>query len=150
MTMKHRFQVQKRGEMILNIRKWFGVEVNYDENKKFNISLDALLELYKEGLIRYFNLDDANNSGELVKTLKTTELDIGASLFLDWYERKGLLYIVKVASLTDFSDEQFIAEIDYEHYILKEELSYFDYPSEVRSLIISISTYLFDKVSEAA
>jgi hypothetical protein len=133
----------------MNIRKWFGVEISYDNNK-FNVSLDALLQLYKECLVRYFNLENIKDSNELLAILKTTELGIGDSMFLEWYEQKGLPNIKKVALWTDHSDEQMIAEIDYEHYILSEEMNAFDYPEEVRSVLISVSSYLFDKIIKAA
>lgn len=73
-------------------------------------------------------------------------------MFLEWLESKGILSAQRLAAITNVENEQeVLAEINYEMYILQEEMD-FEYPEDVRASLISISNDLesiyFEKIPQ--
>ncbi|MFC5529968.1 hypothetical protein [Cohnella yongneupensis] len=133
----------------MNIRVWFGVDVNYDQETLFNKSLDSLLTLYAKALTQYFHLEMINNVSELITVTKTKELDIGRRMFLDWLENAGLIEIKETITYTSVSrDNNIINEIEYEYYLLEDEMVY--EPNEIRALLIRVVMGLFPRVKKIA
>jgi hypothetical protein len=132
----------------MSIRGWFGNEVQYDVTTVINQKLDNLLEIYMEAVISYFGQGRFSNLQETIMVSKDNRLTKSKMLFLKWLEDKGFSQLQKIASTTDVYDtEDIIAYIDYEIYILSEELTCDDI-EEIRSALISIVNDTVLKLSE--
>ncbi|MBY9079572.1 hypothetical protein [Paenibacillus sp. CGMCC 1.18879] len=133
----------------MNIREWFGCFVQYDPSTGFNKSLDDLLEVYAEAVTRYFQIDSASGAQELIIKASGSQLTKGQTLFLNWFESKGLPAVSSLSNITQVKNEEAaVAEIVYETYILQEEMD-FSYPEDVRSSLINISNELQSIINEA-
>ena len=132
----------------MNIREWFGCFVQYDPSTNFNKSLDGLLELYAQAVTQYFDFDSVTDAQSLIIEATDKRLSTGQSLFLEWLRSKGLSSVQKLASITGVKNEEIaVAEINYEKYILEEEMD-FEYPDDVRASLISISNDLASLINE--
>lgn len=134
----------------MNIREWFGCFVHYDVSTDFNKSLDNLLKLYAEAVTQYFGLLPVEDVQQLIIVASNSRLSKGQKLFLDWFESKGLPSVRKLVNITSVKDEEVaVAEINYETFILEEEMD-FEYPDDVRASLISISNDLESLINEFA
>lgn len=134
----------------MNIREWFGCSVQYDPSTGFNQSLDDLLSLYANAVTQYFEIDSVPDVQSLLIEASGHRLTKGQRLFLDWFESKGLPSVQSLSAITCINDEQTaIAEINYEAYILKEEMD-FNYPEDVRASLIAISNELQSIIKEVS
>ncbi|MFJ7995461.1 hypothetical protein ACIQY5_25550 [Peribacillus frigoritolerans] len=120
----------------MNIREWFGFKGEYDNTLGINACVDSLLELYSKAIKRYFSVHDAE-SYRAIQNLDVNGLSKGQRLFLNWLNEKGFPFLNELASRHLPDSEQLIAQIEYDKYILEEEMC-FEYPDDVRSSLISI------------
>lgn len=127
------------------IRKWFTQNVEYKDNPT-NQAFDRLMIIYKEVYTRYFDLTNQNSFENLIHNASNKDLPIDQSLFLEWILKKGQFktqYLNKI----DFPNHDHMTDyIEYEIYILKEELLNFEHLDDVRSCIISITNNLPNKI----
>ncbi|MGF2617717.1 hypothetical protein FZC84_11830 [Rossellomorea vietnamensis] len=119
----------------MNIREWFGFNGTYNESLEINICVDGLLNLYAKALMEYFSVQ-VSNVNELI-FIDPTGLSKEQTLFLEWIKDKGIPYLQTIVSTDLPQDEQLVAKIEFDKYILEEEMD-FEYPSEVRSSLIGI------------
>lgn len=128
------------------VRKWFGATDVTQRTNDANKALDELLELYKQALMRYFDIQEADNAEDVIDQSSTKELLLGKRLFLDWLKEQGLMRINQLAAKDLEEDSEMQAIIQYEHYILSEEMD-FQYPDDVRSCLISIPIHLNEQLT---
>ncbi|WP_371018941.1 hypothetical protein [Pseudalkalibacillus sp. JSM 102089] len=122
----------------MNIREWFGYTGEYNKESSINACIDGLLEMYAEAIKQYFSVDHAQSFHD-IQDVDRTNLNNGEILFLDWLEEKGFPYLVSLANKHLPDDEELIAQIDYDKYILEEEMD-FEFPEDVRSSLIAVVT----------
>lgn len=122
-----------------NIRNWFGVSrlaVGKTEE-----SLDSLLKLYGIAISKYFSCEDAVSASELICKAAANTLSKGEEMFLKWFKDVGSPYIVSILEGRLPDNPELVAQFEYEQYILQEEMN-FQYPDDVRSLLVNIITDL--------
>lgn len=135
----------------MNIREWFGCPVQYDASSNFNKSLDTLLKLYAEAVSRYFALLSVKDLEDLLTKVSASHMSKGQQLFLEWFQTKGLFSLKKLVNITNVQDEEVaVAEINYEIYILEDEMDDFSYPEDVRAILISISNDLESTLNQVS
>ncbi len=125
-----------------NIRQWFNPEAaDLDLNEtEANLTFEKLLDCYKRGLLKYFNLEDSSLS-ELIQTLQSSHLKESDKHFLLWLEQKAAPSLESIV-LENLTDNKMDAVLDYEHYILQPEVENFLYPDDVRACLIDTGNEL--------
>lgn len=130
----------------MNIRQWFGIEEEGISSVEVDRSFDGLLELFAKALQGYFNVAPSTDVETLLATVRPSSK--GDELFIKWLKEIGLPTIYNLSKNPMPNDEQLIAKIDYEKFILENELT-FEYPQDVRSGIINIIDVLPDYIADA-
>ncbi|MGB2993567.1 MAG: hypothetical protein WBB47_13110 [Paenisporosarcina sp.] len=120
----------------MNIREWFDFSGDSMPSSDVNNSIDDLLSLYSAALKQYFSVHDAEDF-HVIQNLDTKKLNLDQTLFLEWLKEKGFPYLKELASTSFGSDANLSAKIQYDLYILQEEMD-FEYPDDVQSSLISI------------
>ncbi|NRD78548.1 hypothetical protein HPT25_14385 [Bacillus sp. BRMEA1] len=120
----------------MNIREWYGYSGNYNRNLDINLCVDGLLQLYAKAIMTYFSVNDAKSYHE-IQNVDSSSLNNGQKLFLKWLNEKGFPYLEKLASTNLPNNDELIAHLEYDKYILEEEMD-FQYPDDVRSSLIGI------------
>lgn len=120
----------------MNIREWFGSDTEYDSTSDINICIDGLLELSARAIMGYFSIHDASNY-QVILNVKKEGLEKGQQLFLNWLAEKGFPYFKELAAKDLPNDGQLISKLEYDKYMLEEELD-FQFLDDLRSVIISI------------
>ncbi|MED4455881.1 hypothetical protein [Metabacillus fastidiosus] len=120
----------------MNIREWFGFDKEYDSKQDINMCIDELLELYVNAIKKYFSIYDAPDFRS-IQNIDRAKLSVGESMFIEWLTEKGFPYLKKLVALKLPNNELLISKIEYEKYILEEEMD-FEYPDDVRSSLIGI------------
>jgi len=121
----------------MSIRQWFGFNDYYVPSGEADICLDNLLSLYANALTEYFSAPTVQNINELIMSLSHSKLNPSDKLFMDWLVEKGMPELKVIASHSLPDDEQLSAKIDYEHFILEDEMD-FEYREDVRASLINI------------
>lgn len=124
------------GGLIMNIREWYGFKGNYDKGTDINICIDGLLDLCAKAIKKYFSVNNAQSYHEIQK-IDPQNLSIGQALFLEWMNEKGFAFFKELASKHLPNDQELISKIEYDKYILEEEMD-FQFPDDVRATLISI------------
>ncbi|MDX6045518.1 MULTISPECIES: hypothetical protein [Bacillus cereus group] len=126
----------------MNIREWFGYDGKDIFSTESDKYLNKLFSIYAQALKYYFSADNASRFSELLHSAKTSpNLTDEQILFLEWIEEKGLETISKYISKSIPNDQELIAQLEYEIYMLEAELD-FDYPEDVISGIIDTTNLL--------
>ncbi|ASI84722.1 hypothetical protein FORC48_3642 [Bacillus cereus] len=129
----------------MGIREWFGYKGETVFSTQSDEYLDKLLGVYVRAFKQYFSVEDAQNINELLHIVKQRpNIDTEQALFLEWVEEDGLQIISKYITKTIPKNEQLIAQLEYEIYILESEMD-FEYPEDVISSIIN-TTNLFSEM----
>lgn len=128
----------------MNSRAWYGVDSHYEEKSGTDKTIDKLLDMYAKAISRYFSVFDSQDYSSIV-TLDKKHLPREKALFRDWFLDKGLPYLKRIAKMTHSESENISSKIEYELYILEEEMD-FEYPDDVRSTLISIVNDLPDYI----
>lgn len=72
----------------MNIREWFGCNIQYDSSTNFNKSLDELLRLYVQAVTQYLKLDSMADAQNLLIKASATNLPRSRPCFLNgWNQR---------------------------------------------------------------
>jgi hypothetical protein len=130
----------------MKIREWFGFNEEYNETTEINICVDNLLDLYSKALMKYFSFQ--SESIDTIMKLDPEHMDKGQVLFKQWLFDKGYPYLKELSGAKLPNDQQLISKIEYDKYILEEEMD-FEYPEEVRSSLIGIVCALPEYISAA-
>ncbi|EJQ61749.1 hypothetical protein [Bacillus mycoides] len=125
----------------MNIREWFGYNKDFIVSTQTDKYLDKLFVIYAKALKEYFSVKDASNLDELLHNVKKSNLTKGQQLFLSWFEEKGINQLRIFVSKTIPNDETLLATLDYEIYMMEEEMD-FDYPEDIVSTLMNITTLL--------
>ncbi|WP_332275909.1 hypothetical protein [Bacillus velezensis] len=129
----------------MSVRAWFGLDAKYDLDNKINKALNRLLELYSTALQKYFKIDYSSNFDDFVKRINVDNLNKQDKIFLRWLTDEGIKsFSILNQKLHD--DLQVISSIEYEEYLLNEELD-MQYPEDLRNVIISIANNLHGYMS---
>lgn len=129
----------------MGIRAWFGYRGEAIFSTQSDEYLDKLLDVYIRALKQYFSVEDAKDINEMVRIVKQRpHVDTEQTLFLEWIEESGLDIISKYINKTIPKNDQLIAQLEYEIYILESEMD-FEYPEDVISSIIN-TTNLFSEI----
>ncbi|WP_371103426.1 hypothetical protein [Streptomyces sp. PU_AKi4] len=121
----------------MSIRAWFGLDTKYDLDNNINKALNRLLELYSTALQKYFEIDYSSNFDDFVKRINVDNLNQQDKIFFRWLTDEGIKsFSILNKKLQD--DLQVISSIEYEAYLLNEELD-MQYPDDLRNVIISIA-----------
>lgn len=120
----------------MNIREWFGFSGDFNSITMVNESIEKLLYVYSNALKEYFSVHDAKDY-KVIKTLNEVDLNIEQKLFLEWLNNKGFDYLCYLASTNFANDATLNAKIQYDLYILEEEMD-FEFPNDVMSSLISV------------
>lgn len=136
----------------MNIREWFGSQSQYNKSTDFNQNLDNLLNLYMKAVTQYFKLKSTNNVQDMIESLKSHQFSQTDNLFINWLISKGFPSMRDLANMqnVESNEESIIGEINYQLFILQEEMD-FEYPEDVRASLISISTdlqYIISNIQE--
>ncbi|MED1607742.1 hypothetical protein P4U90_20690 [Cytobacillus kochii] len=131
----------------MEIRQWYGYNGEYNKNLKINICLDELLELYSKAIIGYFADYSLTNYLDVLN-LEKENLSKSQLLFLKWLADNGFPYLTSLVTIVLPEDDQLIAKIEYDKYILEEEMD-FQYPEDVRSMLIGIINDFPEYISSA-
>ncbi|USK44665.1 hypothetical protein [Cytobacillus oceanisediminis] len=129
----------------MNIREWFGFYGEYEMSSDINSCVDGLLEIYAKAIMKYFSVPDAK-SYHAIQKVNRSNLDPAQHLFLDWLNDKGFPYLQDLVSKKLPEDEQLIAKIEYDKYILEEEMD-FQFPEDIRSSLIGIVSEMPDYIA---
>lgn len=131
----------------MDIRKWFCSEPasSTESDSCFN----KLLELYAEALNRYFSIYESSDIRDLIEKAKNSELSEEQQLFVDWFQEFGLPTLQSILEKKLPNDPDFIAQIEYEHYILSEEMISGS-PEDIRSALVNIVVDLPTRIELAA
>ena len=130
----------------MNSRAWYGVDNHTVEKSESNVLVDRLLSMYADAISRYFAVVDSRDYTAIMKMDKS-KLPVDKLLFLDWFSEKGLPFLKKLAETNLRDRESVVSKLEYELYILEEEMD-FQYPEDVRSTLISIVNDLPDYIEE--
>ncbi|WP_242477582.1 hypothetical protein [Bacillus cereus] len=125
----------------MNIREWFGYNKEFIVSTQTDKYLDKLFVIYAEALKEYFSVKDASNLNELLHSAKKSKLTKGQQLFLNWLEEKGIDQLLTFIPRTIPNNEALLAVLDYEIYMMEEEMD-FDYPEDIVSTLMNITTLL--------
>jgi hypothetical protein len=120
----------------MSIREWYGFKGEYDKTSDINSCVDGLLTLYAEAIKQYFSLNEATSYRSIL-TVDQSKLNLGQKLFLEWLNEKGFPYLNELSSKPLPNNEQLVSKIEYDKYILEEEMD-FQFPDDVRASLISI------------
>lgn len=120
----------------MNIRDWFGFVGELTASSNVNESIEKLLHVYSMALKTYFSVQDAKDYTEIMD-LNPDTLNAEQQHFLSWLNNKGFNYLKEIASTNFTNDATLDAMIQYDLYILEEEMD-FKYPTDVMSSLISI------------
>jgi hypothetical protein len=132
----------------MNIREWFGFRKQYHPNGETDRCLDSLLSLYSKALTQYFSASDVQNVNHLIEILSQRHLSRSENLFFDWLTSKGLHMLESISSKSLPNDNQLTAKIEYERFILEEEMD-FEFPEDVRASLINIASELPEIIAAA-
>ncbi|MFD2618618.1 hypothetical protein [Terrilactibacillus laevilacticus] len=124
----------------MNIRGWFGYNGSIPDSLTNN-TLDKLLELYYTALTQYFSAPETTNINQMIQHLRDTNLNTDRKRFLEWMIETGASQLKDIAATELPYHDQIIAKLEYDYYILGEEMD-FDYPEDVRSTLIGIACQL--------
>ena len=108
----------------------------------FQQNLHELEMLCKKGLEQYFEVGETATYQEFLIQVKQKKvlLDKGQKLFLEWIEEKGEpKYMQLFSTQTSQDEERDVATLEYEIYILKDEVQCNDDKNDLRSSLISIA-----------
>jgi hypothetical protein len=130
----------------MDIREWFEVR---SDSKSLNSSLDSLFSLYINAISKYFSCEEARTVTELVAKADQSHLTAGERMFLDWFVETGLPCIRRILSMDLPNNHELFAQLDYERYILEEEMD-FRYPDDVRSSLVNIVSDLPTRIETAS
>lgn len=125
----------------MNIREWFGYNKDFIVSTQTDKYLDKLFVIYAEALKEYFSVKDASNLDDLLHNAKNSNLTKGQQLFLNWFEEKGMNELRVFIPRTIPNNETLLATLDYEIYMMEEEMD-FDYPDDIVSTLMSITNLL--------
>lgn len=132
----------------MSIREWFKLESNYEETK-VNVSVDRMLTLCRGALNKYFSIRKSKDITELVKiAYEENNHESLDETFLKWILEKGLPRLQKINFNKLPDNEQFIAMVEYDEYVLSCEMDFSD-PEEVRSCIISFVNSLPEYIASS-
>jgi hypothetical protein len=95
-----------------------------------------LFYLYTQALAKYLDVESSLNLDEIIDKAKRKNND-DLNLFIDWFERKGRKTILDISKIEIPENEDFMAQIEYEIYILRENLESEDL-EDLRALLINI------------
>jgi hypothetical protein len=131
-----------------NIRQWFGVIDKYDDNE-INKTIDKLLKHYCSGLyLVYPSLIKFNNVVEFSNHIRSFHFENKGDQFRqEFFVNKGLPYLIKLCRINFDDNENLTANINYEDYILTEDIADHDL-EEVRDVLMTIIDYLPDIVDK--
>lgn len=119
----------------MDIREWFGMSP-YSEKTAAQSTLDRVLSLHRDALVRYLSVPDCGNVDDLIVSAKRTDKKSSDVLFLDWLVEKGLPKL-RDSNLNNIADQRkFISMINVDEFVLQNEMD-FSEPNEVRGCIIS-------------
>lgn len=124
----------------MSIRAWFGLDAKYDLENKINKALDRLLKLYSTALQKYFKIEHSSNFKDFVSRINIDKLNKQDKIFLKWLTEEGINSF-SIINNKLYDDLQVISSIEYEEYLLNEELD-MQYPDDLRNVIISIANNL--------
>lgn len=132
----------------MNSRAWYGVEEHFVEKSEPDRLVTKLLNMCAEAIGQYFTVGNSRDYSAIMKMDKT-KLPIPKLLFLEWFSEKGLPFLKELAEINLPEKETLTSKLEYELYILEEEMD-FQYPDDVRSTLISIVNDLteYTKVRE--
>ncbi|MFE4201141.1 hypothetical protein [Aneurinibacillus aneurinilyticus] len=130
------------------IREWYGGMKDMVSINETDKCFDELLVLYAKAISMYFSLSQVTDANKLIELASKQELEVGQKLFLDWFQEKGLPYLKKITSKRLPDNEQLIAQIEYDKYILEDEMD-FDDPVGVRACLINIVNNLPYRIQNA-
>jgi len=130
----------------MNIREWFGYKGDNIFGTESDKCLDNLFSLYAKALEGYFSVNNTSDYSTFLHTVKNKKLTKSQELFLQWLEEKGIQQLLEFANKSVPSDEDLIATLEYEIYMLECEMD-FDYPDDVVSSIMSITSLLPDIIN---
>jgi hypothetical protein len=127
-----------------NIRQWFGVVDEYDDNE-INKTVDKLLEHYRNGLyLVYPSLVKFNNVVEFSNHIREFHFENKGDQFRqEFFVNKALPYLIKLCRINFKDNENLTADINYEDYILTEDIAAHDL-EEIRDTLMTIIDYLPD------
>ncbi|MBD1370777.1 hypothetical protein IC620_00180 [Hazenella sp. IB182357] len=125
----------------MHIRAWFGAMQDYESRGQGDESLDRLLRLYAQAIMRYFTIINTINMKVTLNAASSLGLSVEQHKLIEWFDNKGISQLKLLAEATIPNDEQLLAIIDYERFILQQEMA-FDYPEDVRATCIHIATEL--------
>ncbi|AMQ66512.1 hypothetical protein BH753_gp030 [Bacillus phage Shbh1] len=125
-----------------SIRAWFKLDPYYEETR-VSALLDRMLKLCRTALSYYFSIDGSEDIEELVQKAKEKhEQDSIATSVLEWIEKKGLPRLQEVDFNNIPNNEQFIATVQFEEYVLSSELNFGDPYPDAEEVINCIMSFI--------
>lgn len=124
-----------------SIRKWYNPQ--YRESvTETDKALDKLLHLWSIGISVFWNPDfiHCKSIDEVMENVKKLELNVGDEMFVEYLETKYIPYFKELVNMEIPDHEQLIAHLNYESYILEDELKYCD--DESRAALIDAAEYI--------
>lgn len=134
-----------------NIRKWYSPEQRMDEgdnSTRVSQSVDKLLVLYYNGLMKYFGEREAANASHFVEIVKCFELSESDKVFLNWLEDKCFPNIKAILNANLQDEDSLLAMIEYDRFTLDEELNNYQCLSDLRSCLIAIGNEMKNWLSD--
>jgi len=83
--------------------------------------MNFFISIYTQALAKYLDVESSLNLDEIIDKAKRKNND-DLNLFIDWFERKGRKTILDISKIEIPENEDFMAQIEYEIYILRENL----------------------------
>ncbi|MHC8514500.1 hypothetical protein [Sporosarcina sp. ITBMC105] len=117
-------------------REWYGVKCQTSNTTKQYEVISELLSMYADAITKYFSVTNSSDYSS-IESLDKTKLSKDKQLFLEWFIVKGLPFLKSLAELHLPDNVELISKIEYDMYILEEEMD-FQYPDDVRSTLINI------------
>ncbi|OCX63608.1 hypothetical protein BFM98_12855 [Lysinibacillus sp. AR18-8] len=135
----------------MDIRAWLGGN-NHHGNGQIHEKINELSQLYVTAVKEYFSLDDIGTDfNEFCVIIKNKKIKADQEGFREWFLDKGSLFLKDLIKKQYKDCEKAIAKMDYEMYILSDELD-MEYPDDLVASLISITeevpTYLIENVTE--
>lgn len=123
-------------------------KLEFDENSEVDIKLNQLITMYVEAIQKYFRISsNTDNFNQLFKELENVETNLEQELFKDWVLSKGKHFLEDLSSKKFENREESVAKIDYQIYMLEDELD-LQFPEDLIAALIGIAEELPSSLTE--
>lgn len=136
----------------MDIRAWLGGN-NHHGKGQIHEKINELSQLYVTAVKEYFSLDDIGTDfNEFCIIIKNKKIRADQEGFRKWFLDNGSLFLKDLIKKQYKDCEKAVAKMDYEMYILSDELD-LEYPDDLVASLISITeelpTYLIESIIES-